>query len=503
MSARFCLQCGTRSVPGAKFCAECGSDLRTGVARADAAVAQGAQTAWQITTPGISLLGVLLVAGLAIWASILSPEPPKAALGGRASAPSPQAQAAPGGGEAPPQRPLELPAEVKKFMTELATKAQSAPDDAAAWNRLGQVYYRAAQLDPSYYPKALDAFDHVLQRDPKSKDAIRGKANVFYDRQDHAQAIPLYEQFLVLEPGDPSALTDLATMYLYGGDPPKAIAMYEDVIAKNPTFLQAHYNLAVTYAQLGDNDKALASFKAARALAPDDNVRKQIDDMTARISGAGGAPTLPAAVADAAPLTPFQSAVEKDFRGAPIMGERIARIDWSSPTTGRVLVKNFPMDGMPPEVREKFATRLRDSLQAAVKANQPKGDVRMEIADAGAGNVMLTVTPAGIAEGGADATPPPDAAPLTPFQSAVEKDFRGAPIMGERIARIEWSNPTTGRVLVKNFPMDGMPPEVREKFATRLRESLQAAVKANQPTGDVRMEIADAGAGNVMLTVTP
>ncbi len=497
MSARFCSQCGTRSVAGAKFCAECGSDLRTGTARADVAMAQSAQGVWQLTTPGISLLGVLLVAGLAIWASILSPEPPKPALGGRASAPSPQAQAAPGGGEAP-QRPLELPAEVKTFITELATKAQAAPDDAAAWNRLGQVYYRAAQLDASYYPKALEAFDHVLQRDPKSKDAIRGKANVFYDRQDHAQAIPLYERFLELEPGDPSARTDLATMYLYAGDPPKAIGIYQDVIAKNPSFLQAHYNLAVTYAQLGQNDQALASFKAARALAPDDNVRKQIDDMTARLSGAGGTapPTPPAAVANAGPLTPFQSAVEKDFRSAPIMGERISRIEWSGPTTGRVLVQNFPMDGMPPAVRDKFTSRLREALQAAVKANQATGDVRMDIADAGAGTVMLTVTPTGT-------TDAPPAAVLTPFQSAVEKDFRSAPIMGERISRIEWSGPTTGRVLVQNFPMDGMPPAVRDKFTSRLREALQAAVKANQATGDVRMDIADAGAGTVMLTVTP
>ena len=47
-----------------------------------------------------------------------------------------------------------------------------------------------------YEPKALAAFDHVLGIDPDDGEAIRGKANVFYDRNDHAQAIPLLERYL-------------------------------------------------------------------------------------------------------------------------------------------------------------------------------------------------------------------------------------------------------------------------------------------------------------------
>jgi cytochrome c-type biogenesis protein CcmH/NrfG len=391
MSARFCSQCGTRAVPGAKFCAECGSDLRTGGPRAAGAVAAVPPGAWQLTTQGISVLGLLLVSGLAIWASILAPEPERPAPG-RGPAPTPPPGAA-ATADAPARPPMELPAEVKTFITDLAGKAQAAPEDVGAWNRLGQVYYRAAQVDPSYYAKALEAFEHVLARDAKNVDGLRGKANVYYDRQDHAKAIPLYEELLKLAPNDPSARTDLATMYLYAGDPPKAIAMYEEVIKTNPSFLQAHYNLAVTHAQLGDTEKALRAFKAARALATDDNVRKQIDDMTARIAG-GAAPSQPAAPAVAeAERTPFQAAVEKNFRGAPIMGERVARFEWSAPTTGRVLVQNFPMAGMPPEVREKFTSRLKDELRAAMKSTQTTGDVTIEIADAGAGTVMATVTP--------------------------------------------------------------------------------------------------------------
>jgi hypothetical protein len=339
---------------------------------------------------------------------------------------------------------------VKTFIDDLAKRADAAPDDAALWVRLGQVYYRAAQIDPAFYPKSLAAYDHVLAKDPKSIDALRGKANVFYDQNDHAQAIPLYQQVLVLVPDDPNAKTDLATMYLYAGDPKKAIATYEEVVAKHPDFMQAHYNLAVTHAQLGHTPEALAAFAKARELTTEDTVRKQIDDMVARVKAgpgamppAGGATTTasapagattgtlppghppldgkatatagagpgamppghppltkdgaaaaaPAAGGGAAAGTPFQADVEKRFRAAPIMGERIARFDWTGPGTARVVVQGFPMGAMPQAVKDKFTGRLVEEAKSAAAANAPGGAVQLDLVDAADGSVMATVTP--------------------------------------------------------------------------------------------------------------
>jgi tetratricopeptide (TPR) repeat protein len=377
MPHRFCSQCGSKVAAGAKFCSECGAPL-------DGRAPRAPTGGWQVTTGGLAVFGLLLISGLGIWAAILAPEPPRPAPG-----------RGPAAAAGPAQAP-ELPPEVKTFMADLAKKADAAPDDTAVWIRLGKVYSRAAQLDPSYNPKALAAFEHVLARDPNDREAIRGKANVFYDEGDHKQAIPLLERYLAMAGDDPSARTDLATMYLAAGDGPKAVAMYKDVIAKHPTFLQAPYNLAVTYAQMGDKDEALAWFRNARALATDDQVRGQIDDMVARLTGekptpAAGAPTSPAVATG--PRSPFQADVEKRLRAAPIMGERIVRFDWTGPATARVMVQSFPMTGMPEEVRKKFTDRLALELQSAAKENAPGGDVKLEIADAGAGTVMATVTP--------------------------------------------------------------------------------------------------------------
>jgi Flp pilus assembly protein TadD len=499
MPARFCSQCGTKVTPGAKFCAECGDRLD---GRAPAPVASG----WQVTTAGLSVFGLLLVSGLAIWATILSPTPPKPAPG---RGPAAAAGAADSDQASAPAAPMELPQEVKTFIDDLAKKAEAAPDDKDLWVRLGKVYSRAGQIDPSYEQKALAAFEHVLAHDPNDQEAIRGKADVFYDENDHKQAIPLLERYLTLAGDDPNARTDLATMYLSAGDATKAIATYHEVIAKHPDFLQAHYNLAVAHAQLGDDKEALDEFKQARALTTDDKVRQQIDEMVARLKGekppappsvaaAGPAPSAPAS--DGGPRSPFQQDVEKRLRGAPIMGDRIVRIDWNGPGSARVVVQNFPMSAMPPEVRGKFTDRLTQELRAASGANPPGGDVKLEIADADAGTVMATVTPGG---GPAPAAPAADGGPRSPFQQDVEKRLRGAPIMGDRIVRIDWNGPGSARVVVQNFPMSAMPEEVRGKFTDRLAQELRAASGENQPGGEVKLEIADAGAGSVMATVTP
>jgi cytochrome c-type biogenesis protein CcmH/NrfG len=327
---------------------------------------------------------------------ILSPEPPKPGPG--ATAARPAAPPAAPSGDLPEGHPkVPLPEEVKSFIADLAAKAKGAPKDVQAWMKLAQVNLRAGQLDASYYPEALKAFRHVLELEPENPDALRGIANVHYDLSEPKEAIPFYERYLKLKPDDPSASTDLATMYLASGDGERAVAMYKDVIKRNPGFLQAHYNLAVTYHRQGDERGALAELQIARGLATDDGVRRQIDDMIASLTGGErppaeaptGAPATPKAVA----RSPFQGSVEEAVRGHPIMGPRVVGFEWSAPGTGKVLVQSFPMEGMPPAVREKFKTRLAETLRNAEGSHPVDGPVRLEIADAASGRVMETITP--------------------------------------------------------------------------------------------------------------
>jgi tetratricopeptide (TPR) repeat protein len=386
MAARFCPQCGTAAVQNARFCIQCGA----GLAGAHRPARGGG---WQLTAAGSSVLGFFLIAGLAIWTTILSPSPPKPGPGGGA----PRTAAAPGAGlpEGHPKVATTLPQEAKDFITDLAARTKEKPDDAAAWARLGQVYYRAAQLDAAYFAEAQAAFEHVLDLDPRNADALRGMANVHYDRDHHKEAIAFYERYLAQRPDDLGARTDLGTMYLSAGDAPRALAAYQDVLGRDPSFMQAHYNLAVLFHQKGDDAGALAELNRARGLATEDGVRRQIDEMIAALPGTAPGPATPGAPAAPAGAAPsaFQTSIERALREHPIMGPKIVRFEWSGPGEGRAVVQNFPMEAMPPAVREKFTARLADTMRQAKSANTVDGPIRLEIADASSGAVMATVTP--------------------------------------------------------------------------------------------------------------
>jgi cytochrome c-type biogenesis protein CcmH/NrfG len=384
MSVRFCPRCGTRATPQAKFCTECGAALA-----GKAAPAAGGR--WQFSAAGAVVLGGFVAAGLAIWTAILSPAPPKPGAGAPRPAVGPGASApAPGLPEGHPQ--ITLPEEAKKFITDLAAQAKEKPDDVQTWMKLAQVSLRAAQVDPAYFAGAASAFRRVLALEPHNPEALLGIANVHYDRNEAKEAIPYYERYLGLHPDDPSARTDLGTMYLYGGDVARAIATYKDVLERTPSFLQAHYNLAITYHRRGDAEAARAELEAARRLATDDTVRKQIDDMIASLSG-GARPGSPPRAPATAGTSPFQKAVEEGLRGNPILGSRIVRVEWSGAGGARVVVQDFPMDAMPAEVRDLFKSRISEQLRAAAGANPVDGPVRLEVADASSGRVMETVTP--------------------------------------------------------------------------------------------------------------
>ncbi len=388
MSVSFCPQCGTKALAGARFCTECGTAL-SGDRPPPAA------SPWRVTPAGSAVLVAFLAAGLAIWVLILSPATPHPGPGGagmRAAGAPADAPAA----ESATKARVPLPPEAVAFITELAAKARAKPDDVDTWLKLAQVESRAAQLDPSHQADAMTAFQHVLDLDGKNADALRGLANIHYDRDDHAKAIPIFERYLALRPDDPSARTDLATMYLYSGDAARAIATYKDVIKRDPSFLQAHYNLAVTYHGQSDDRAALGELEVARGLATEDGVRKQIDDMIASLHGAGPAPgraAAPPPPGGGGGPTSFQDAVEQAFRASPIMGPRIVGFEWTAPASGRVMVRDFPMEGMPPAVRDKFTARLAAELRSAAGAHPVAGPVRVEIADLASGTIMATVSP--------------------------------------------------------------------------------------------------------------
>ena len=376
MSTTFCSQCGAKLLPSARFCAACGQ----AAAGTGAAGRRGLRL--ERWAPALVVASVVAVAGAAVLVGARSAPPP--------NVPPPRA-AGTNAAAMPEGHPrVEVPDDVRKVIAKLVDAAKGKPDDLEAWQQLGFVQYRAGQVDPAYLADAQATYTHILERQPENLDALRSLGNIAFDRNEPEHAMEYYRRYLKVKPDDLSVQTDLGTMLLSSQQIDAALKAYQDVLAVDPKFFQAQFNLAIAYRAAGDEAKALAALDRARDIAGDDDTRQRVDALLARLkgqppAGAGGEE------AAAAPGD-LHGDVEAIFRSHPIVGPKLDRIDWPSADRVRVVLRDFPMDGMPPMVRQKFIDRIRSGLRDSASRHQAAAPITVELVDAADGRVMETIS---------------------------------------------------------------------------------------------------------------
>jgi tetratricopeptide (TPR) repeat protein len=373
MERRFCVDCGARLTPGARFCVECGTSA--GGSRRQA----GRRFAIERHAPALVFGTVIVIAGLAVYhGSNAASEP--ASIGpppgaGKTGATLPEGHP-----------PVSLPDDVRQAIDRLAAAAETKPDDVEVWRQLAFAQYRAGQVDPSYLARAAKSYAHVLDRSAADLDALRALGNIAFDQNDPEKAIGYYDRYLELKPEDLNVRTDLGTMYLAARKVEEATRIYQAVLATDPGFFQAQFNLAIAYRAGGDDRKALVALEQARALAKDEPARQRVDALAAHL--AAGEERPPAGGAE----TGLRAEVESIFRSHPIAGPKLERFAWTGDGSVQVFLRDFPMDGMPPEVRRRFVERVESGLREKKERAGRSTALEVQIVDSATARVMETIT---------------------------------------------------------------------------------------------------------------
>jgi Flp pilus assembly protein TadD len=434
---RFCPQCGAPIVTGARFCVECGEDLAALMAAlaesaaatppasaTEAATPKATTTASAVSAAGASIMsgaappragqgivalgpfvavfGGILVIGVVVTILIMRQMPARPMVQTSAPPPAEGTSHTDSPGLPPGHPTVQIPKQALDFIMQIEQKANAHPNDLAAWDQLGDVTLRAAAFDPSYYPRAANAYAHVLKIDPENLEALRGVGNIDFDQRKFDEAIAAYEHYLSKKPDDPDVRTDLGTMYLSTNNADQAVVQYKKVLAAHPQFFEAAFNLGVAYGQMNQAKDARLALATALKIAPDGEARDRVNQVIASIAGTPAGATANAAV-DAAPAAPasgnpvvaggtFQGAMEQMLRDLPIAGPKVQSLQWPSPTKARVLMDNFPMDQMPPFAANKFMTDLKAGIDQVKTAHKVGGPVEVDICDSASGRVMKTVT---------------------------------------------------------------------------------------------------------------
>jgi tetratricopeptide (TPR) repeat protein len=380
MPNRFCANCGAKLFADARFCAECGQ--RQGGGRLAAPSIDLRRYA-----PAVILLAILVIGGVTVFVGSQNPKTPPVVPSGKPAAQGSEAQMP------SDHPPLEIPAQVKDAIATLSKEAEAAPDDAQKWKHLGEVQYRAAQIDRAYLEPARQTYAHLLEKHPDDLEVIRTLGNIAFDQEQPKQAMELYQRYLKQKPDDLEVRTDLGTMHLAAGDAKEAVRTYEGVLKDKPSFFQAQFNLALAYRSAGQNEAAVAALRKAAELAPDDTARQQVQQLLARVEGQVATAMTPPAVAPAAaPAADFKTAIEDIFRKNQIMASKVQRFEWTGPRSAKLYLNEFPMAQMGDGMRTMFLDRMRGRFKEQKQAFNVADKVSVELVDNSSGEVMETIS---------------------------------------------------------------------------------------------------------------
>ena len=148
-----------------------------------------------------------------------------------------------------------------RFLTDEAKKSP--------YSETAHLLLADTAVSVSKYEVALEEYQHLLERHPKSADLYVRLGSAFRAKGDTAKAIGSLETSLQLAPSQPVAATVLASMLAESGRKLEAIAYYRRALAAQPDNLLTMNNLAFLIADVGANlEEALDLSRQVAKKAP-------------------------------------------------------------------------------------------------------------------------------------------------------------------------------------------------------------------------------------------
>lgn len=151
-------------------------------------------------------------------------------------------------------------------LADLRQHAESAPDDAGAWQQLG-----FAQFDAGNYRQAVAAYEHATQISPGNAVlwSSLGEARVMASEHDPmpAAALDAFHKAVALDPKDPRSRYFLAVAKDLKGDHEGAIADWLALLKDTPAGAPWDNDLQRTIEQVGKINKIAVAKQIAAATA--------------------------------------------------------------------------------------------------------------------------------------------------------------------------------------------------------------------------------------------
>lgn len=199
----------------------------------------------------------------------------------------------------------------------------------------------------------VDALSAQLKLAPNDAEALLMMANLSFNRQVFDKSAEYFTRYLTIRNDDYEARASYASTLTFLRKYDAALKEIETVLKEHPNYFQAIAYKAITYAQMGKKVEAIELGQKALDLSPNDDAR-------ARFSSFLDALQQPETDVQTAPRPASSSDAATDFvREHPIAGAKFVTGSLSPDGTVTIVLNDFPMEKMPPFVKDSFTQKLK------------------------------------------------------------------------------------------------------------------------------------------------
>ncbi len=334
---QFCPRCGTKLSEAARFCAQCGTNLTEYGGRA----ARPPLTPRAIASISGGALAIFLVAWFSQSALVGTPPTEKFAKRGTETAPS-----------------VDLDAELKR----LKQAAEQNPKEKKGWSEYAQAL--AERLMSKDAPRelvfeAIGVLRQILDIDPNDKEALLAMAEISFQQQAFQKSAEFYQKYLTLVPEDIDVRARYASSLSFVGKFDESLTELNRVLTVKPDHFHALAYSAVTYAEMSNRAKAREIGEKALLHAPNQEAKDRFAAFLGSLDKSASATNAPTAEGTSVAFDPITETVVDYIKNNPVAGKKFLDASLHSGTL-TINLDNFPMAQMPPFIKQKFVSAIRE-----------------------------------------------------------------------------------------------------------------------------------------------
>lgn len=148
-------------------------------------------------------------------------------------------------------------------------QVQQAPAQQSVTQAPAQSPPQPQQAIPRETLERISELERTVLADPKNRQALVDLGHLYFDTQQHRNAIQAYENALALDGNDADVLTDLGVMYRAENEFDKAVACFEKAQQIEPGHRISLYNKGVVlYFDLHRHEDGIRTWEELLALDP-------------------------------------------------------------------------------------------------------------------------------------------------------------------------------------------------------------------------------------------